>query len=338
MFLDRRTNRRYDRLVIATYTQVARTFGEMIDEFESGYMPRLAAPTRAKYQSLLRRHVRPHFAAMKVYDINTRKIDEWLSGKACELSWATRADLRNLMSAIFTRHERWGTFDGKNPAKFANPGRKQAKYEKRKLTIEQTKKLMAQLPPDVRLICMVALFCGLRISEVMGLCWKHVDFERNCFLVRQRYWRGDLDRTKSEESDRDIPFGELRGLLLRLRPKENASERYCFTVATYGYHGNERRHGVTRDDRSIQRHFLRPTAEKLNIYHKGFGFHAFRREAITGVAEKTRDPMQASKFAGHTQIEVTLKYILKDYRRQERAIRAMQKPFLKAGLLTPKKN
>jgi integrase len=311
-------------------TSELRIFGEFIDDFEAAYMPRLAAPTRDKYKSLLRGHVRPYFGSMKVSDINTKKIDEWLAGKTHDLSWATRSDLRNLVSSIFTRHERWGTFEGKNPAKYANPGRKQSHYEKRKLTVDQTTKLLAHLRPDVRMVCMIALFCGLRISEVLGLMWKHVDFDRNCLLIRQRYWRGDLDRTKSEAADRDVPFGELRELLLALKPAGAAGERYCFEIKTCK--------GVTRDDRQIRRYFLKPPAEKLNIYHKGFGFHAFRREAITGVAAETGDGMQASRFAGHTRMDVTLNYILKDYLAQEKAVKAMQRPYLKAGLLKPKKN
>jgi integrase len=73
---------------------------------------------------------------------------------------------------------RWGVYQGKNSATYANPGRKTALYQRRKLTIKQSLGLLNALPKDVRMVCMVALFCGLRISEVLGLCWKHVDMDR----------------------------------------------------------------------------------------------------------------------------------------------------------------
>ena len=44
---------------------------------------------------------------------------------------------------------------------------------------------------DVRLIVMVALFCTLRISEVLGLKWKHVRLTHGVLEVRERYYRGD---------------------------------------------------------------------------------------------------------------------------------------------------
>jgi integrase len=312
-------------------------FEQLLSDFQEAYMPRLAAPTRAKYTSLIRQHIRPKFADMEVDAITTKVLDIWLNSKNDRLSWAARADLRNLMSSIFTRAEKYGTWEGKNPARYANPGRRAPKYEHCKLTVEQTKTLLAHLPDDVRLICMVALFSGLRMSEVMGLCWKHVDFSRGLFLIRQRYWRGDIGPTKSETSARDIPFGDLRELLLALKPEGNVDERFCFSVETHGFGagrgGAYRETGQTRDDRSIHQHFLRPAAEKLNIYRKGFGFHAFRREAITAVDE-ILGSIQAMKFAGHSSLNVTSRYGLKDHAKQDQAVRKLQKPY--SSLLRPR--
>jgi integrase len=53
------------------------------------------------------------------------------------------------------------------------------------------------------------LYCTLRISEVLGVQWKHVDFRRGVILVRQRFYRGDVDVVKSERSQRDVPMGLL---------------------------------------------------------------------------------------------------------------------------------
>lgn len=302
------------------------TFEELITQFETAHMPNLAKSTRLKYECLLRRHVKPRFSHLQVEEVNTRRLDEWLASKSRDgLSWATRTDLRNLISAIFTRAEVWELHDGKNPAKRASVGRKRPAYEKRKLSIEQTKSLLNKLPADCRIVCMVALFCGLRISEVLGLCWKHIDFDRNMLLIRQRYYRGDLDRTKTEKSDRDIPFGYLGELLRKLYPGPEAAERFCFEVSTKG----GRR--VTRDDRSIARYFLKPAAAKLGLYYRGFGFHAFRREAITGISANS-DAIQACRVAGHSRMDTTLLYGLDDYAIQESAIKMMQKPYM--GVLT----
>jgi integrase len=304
------------------------TFRELIVDFERAHMPTLAAPTRSKYRSLLDCHIKPAIADVEIEKLTTKYLDHWLAGKAeAGLSWATRIAMRNLVSSIFRRADIWGTYNGKNTATYARVGRRRSVYEKRKLTVEQTKKLLTILRPDVRLVCMVGLFCGLRISEVLGLCWKHVDFDRGMFLVRQRYWRGDVDRTKSEAADRDIPYGDLHDVLKVMYPSGvNAGERFCFDIRT------QSASGITRDDRSIRRNFLRPAAESLGIYYPGFGFHSFRREAITAIAREA-GPVQACLFAGHTRMDHTLLYGLDEYERQKRAIRAIQEPYVHAGLL-----
>lgn len=74
-----------------------------------------------------------------------------------------------------------------------------------------------------------------------------------------------------------------------------------------------------RDESSIRRYFLTKAAKRLGIYWKGFGWHAFRREAITSMAAFA-DPIQAMRLAGHTRMEVTLLYGLNDLSRQSAAI------------------
>ncbi len=44
----------------------------------------------------------------------------------------------------------------------------------KKLAPADTRRLLLALPEDVRLIIMAALFCTLRISEVLGLQWRHL--------------------------------------------------------------------------------------------------------------------------------------------------------------------
>lgn len=293
-----------------------------LDEYELGHIAQLAAPTQAKYNFHLRKHIRPDLGACALAGITPRKLDQWLAQKKrAGLSWAYRNDLRGLVSGIFTVAKKWGMFAGENPAKLASIGRKTPVREKRKLTARETRALLAALPGDVRMIVMMGLFCTLRISEILGLRWKHIDFAAGVVKVRQRYYRGDLDRTKTDESARDVPLGELiedlRAMHAAAQP--GAGEQYVFRVRT--------KRGFTRDDRSIQRAFLRPTAKRLGIYWEGFGFHSFRREAITGIAAGA-DPIQAMRAAGHTRMDTTLLYGLRDLERQDAAIRKMQKAIL----------
>ena len=82
-----------------------------------------------------------------------------------------------------------------------------------------------------------------------------------------------------------------------------------------------------RDDRDILQHFLRPAAEKLGLYYPGFGFHSFRREAVTALANEIGVP-QTMKAAGHSKADMTLLYTLDDFEKQSAGIRHFQQQVL----------
>lgn len=290
-------------------------FNTFLTEYEQVYVSQLAATTRARYASNLNRHIRPAFGALDMEAVSTKRIELWLADlKAAGLSWGSRMSLRNVLSGVFAVAARWGEWDRPNPVKRVVVGRRHAVREQRKLSLPETRSLLAELPADVRLIAEIALFATLRISEVLGLCWKHLDLDRGVIHVRQRYWRGDLDVTKSDRAARDVPMGSLVEDFRRL-PGPHPSHEFVCRVKTH--------HGCTRDDRSIRRYFLRPAAERLGIYWPGFGFHSLRREAVTAIAA-TAGPFQAMRAAGHSHMDTTLLYGLADFERQEAAIRTMQ--------------
>ena len=305
-------------------------FDEVLDLFEKRFVNakgNLAASTVAKYSSHLTNHIRPAFGPLRMAEIDKQRIQDWLKAKEeAGMSWSTRSDLRNLMRSIFREAIGWGLWQGENPAKSAKPGRKKMVRKKRKLSVEETRRFLLELREDVRLIVMVALFCTLRISEVLGLQWKHIDFVNGQIIVEQRYWRGDLDVTKTADSERKVKMGFLSNLLRRYAPGTHDPEDFVFSVKT--------EKGVCRDDRGIRRYFITPIAKVLNLYSVGFGFHSFRREAITEIANEA-DPYQAMRAAGHSKPDMSLLYTLADEKRQEEAICRIQERVLgPTGLLT----
>jgi len=313
-------------------------FGQLLDYYLEQFVKnpeKLAVSTRAKYEAHIEKHVRPAWKDTPLCEIRGLEIDRWLSEKAkprvvtagktdkivSGLSWNTRTDLRNLMSGIFTKAQEWGLWKGENPVARVSVGRKKTARPHRKLTAEQTRRLLDALPADVRLICEVALYCTLRISEVLGLQWKHIDFDRGLLHVRQRFYRGDLDTVKSECSERDVPIGELAKDLATLYP--GAGHEDDFVLGVHTHVGHEKKPRVCRDDRAINQYFLRPAAIAEGVYYIGFGFHAFRREAVTELA-KYAGANQAQRMAGHSRADMSLHYTQSDAEVQAAAVRELQ--------------
>lgn len=73
-------------------------------------------------------------------------------------------------------------------------------------TREEVKAFVAVLTGRWRPLLLVAIFAGLRSSELRGLRWQDVDFDARTISVRQRADRfSEIGRPKSEAGERTIP-------------------------------------------------------------------------------------------------------------------------------------
>lgn len=307
-------------------------FAALLEQYEVMHIATaLKAPSRAKYRTHIKNHIKPMFGGMMLCEAgDSLLIQKWLNALERKpdgtpnLSWHTRTDLRNLMSSLFTKAIAWNLWKEKNPVEAVHAGRKKLLREKRKLTDDQTRRLLAALPYELRVACCVCLFCTTRISEAMGLQEKHLNFEKGVIEIRQRYYRGDLDDVKSNAARRDLPMGHLAADLKRL--SQGDAERFLFQVETYPKWGMKGA-ATCRDDRDLNQHFLRPAAKALGFYWKGFGFHALRREAVTAISG-VLGIGQAMKMAGHTSADMSILYTLEDLEKQDAAVRLRQEHIL----------
>ncbi|MDE2103413.1 MAG: tyrosine-type recombinase/integrase [Patescibacteria group bacterium] len=295
-------------------------FGALLDEYAERHIKRQAYPTQKKYESLIKNHIRPAFGELQLIEITAKRVQEWLDAKP--KSWSTRNDIRNLMSGIFERATAWKYWQDANPMEHVTAGRKRLVREKHKLTDDETRKVFAALPGQVRLAAMVAWSCTLRISEVLALREKSLEWDTNQIYVQERFHRGDLDVTKNRAAERRVPMGYLADELKKLCMGD--PDRFVFNIETRpGKPGPNQRVYICRDDRGLHRYFLRPAAKAAGCYTPGFGWHALRREAVTAF-NATLGTTQAMRLAGHSSVAMSAEYTLADRIEQDRAVRERQ--------------
>lgn len=90
---------------------------------------------------------------------------------------------------------------------------KQEKRQKGRLKIgvdiptpDEIKALLAAVEPKWRVLVLVAVLCGLRASELRGLRWIDIDFEKGEIRVHQRADRfNDIGKPKSFSGERHLP-------------------------------------------------------------------------------------------------------------------------------------
>lgn len=83
-------------------------------------------------------------------------------------------------------------------------------------TKDEIRALIANAPPRHQPLIMTALFTGTRMSELRGLSWDAIDFDRSIITVRKRADRYcDMGNTKRKSGRREIPMGPQLAKVLK---------------------------------------------------------------------------------------------------------------------------
>jgi integrase len=166
---------------------------------------------------------------------------------------------------------------------------------------------MGAISEDTRFMILIAALGGLRISEVLGLQWRDVDWDAGEVTINRIWYRGNLNDT--EEGRHVSRLRVLMGEFRRRYPGPHARERWIFI-------GED---GVTPpDERDILRNEVRPALKRLGIYYPGFGWHAFKRANVTLRQTKGgASPIEAQKGVGHASLDMTYLYTISEAGREQ---------------------
>ena len=95
-------------------------------------------------------------------------------------------------------------------------------------TLEEVRQLIEYVRPDYKNYLIVRFFTGVRIGEVHGLKWKHVDFEHRQILVRESFVAGQQTTTKTDGSTREIQMSQPVFDALQSQSKMTSDIDYVF--------------------------------------------------------------------------------------------------------------
>jgi integrase len=136
----------------------------------------------------------------------------FLDGKcAAGLSFSMVDHLRWDLSQIFGMAVAEGVLE-RNPAMLLFTPSESKRGERLVMTIEEVKRCFAVLDLRDRLVVQLATLAGMRPGEIFGLTWQHVGADH--VDIRQRVYRGDIDRPKTVHSTRRAALSD--GLLRAL--------------------------------------------------------------------------------------------------------------------------
>lgn len=193
-------------------------FAEVLKVYRRDHMPNLRRTTQTSQEEMLRNRIEPTFGAMRLCDIDALAVQRWLTG--LEMAYSTKVATFKLLRTIWNRAEDWGFTQQRFPrGKFSFGVERQVKG-KDLPTTDQLRRLLAALEDPFRAMAELAMFAGLRISEIRGLKWEDVTSE--VLTIRRRMAAdGMVDVPKSKKSIRNLDIRPLAGIFNRLPRKSD---------------------------------------------------------------------------------------------------------------------
>jgi len=261
------------------------TLREFVQAWWKPYLRRkgVKLSTESNYESVLNLHILPAFAQVKVAS--------GLSGKT------VRNLLLTLQSVLSL------AMDNDLIARLPIRKRHKPTVEKREKPIWspiEVRMILHGAPENLRALFVCVALTGTRLGELLGLQWKHVDFDCKRLRIQQSLWRGQLVAPKTAASKRDIYVGNF--LMEVLRQHRNSSHHQG--VDDFVFCSSD---GTPLDPDVLRKDVLYPILDRSGIVRKkgASGFHTFRHSAASIVNEQTGNLKLAQKFLGHSTIQMT---------------------------------
>jgi integrase len=258
---------------------------------------RKAFSTRAAYEYNLANWILPRWGDHKLDQVKSVAVEEWLDG--IKRAKGTRAKIRNLMSALFTHGMRYEWID-RNPIKLV---RQSAKRERIPDVLElwELQLLLGKLSVRERTLTLLDAGTGLRVSELLALRWRDVDFNNLELSVTRSIWHQIVGDCKTEASAKPVPLDSYMADDLRRWRHLSAyptDDDYIF--ASESMRGKQ----PYWPDNLMKRHIL-PVA-RANGIHKRIGWHTFRHSFGTLLKANGEDVKTVQELLRHANSRITL--------------------------------
>jgi integrase len=170
---------------------------------------------------------------------------------------------------------------------------------------EEVQAMLATTSERWRPFLMTAVFTGMRSSELLGLTWDAVDFERGVIHIRQRadYWRS-LGSPKSEAGHRAIPMAP--GVIRTLREWRLACPRTADGRLWLVFPNN--RGGILFHTNVVKKYYHPLQVHVGAVAADGrakYGFHKLRHFFASWAIEQGFAAKRLQEILGHSSIMMT---------------------------------
>lgn len=293
------------------------TFGQLAEKYMKEEIPS-RPQTAASYRTAIK-HLRAKFEDVPLESMlkDLMVVKAWIGGlksfptetqPARPLSKKTKQNIKATLHRLIECAMLWGYLAvERNPiglVEVKTIGIQPPKRLKVPLTTKQVWALLNYegLPESVRVMAKLSVFLGLRISEVLGLKWEDVDFERKVIKVVRSCVGNHVDETKTTASNDSLPLHDF--VVVILKDWQKAS------VAVNGWMFGNVATGRPFHRDTLQFKYLAPAGKALGIVN--LGWHSLRHSYRAFLRALNTDPETQQLLMRHANLSTTMEYGVDD--------------------------
>ncbi len=237
-------------------------------------MPLLAKSTRSRYEGVISNYLFPAFGKLCLRDLTALSAQKYFSAlSTSKLAHESRDKIRDVLSSILGSAVTYGLLVSNPVENVRMPAeRRGRRINKPYLYPQQFDELVSRIPEPYASMVYVAIYTGLRVSELAGLRWD--DLSHNSITVDERFCRGDWGAPKSDASNATIRVNRCvierihRLKLLTVEVRAGLAVRKYRVVKSDGPTDlvfQSLRDGKPLRDNNILCRFIKPAARALGL-------------------------------------------------------------------------
>jgi integrase len=305
-------------------------------------LPLMASSTQQRYRGIVKQYLVPSFGSMCMRDLTPLTLQKYISGfqihtdekpgkngTSQSLSRESVDKIRDVLSSVLGSAMKYGYLVNNPAAGLQLPPEKRGKRRHKPFVRpEQFAALIELIAEPYSTMVFVAVYTGLRVSELVGLRWG--DIQERSITIDERYCRGDWGEPKSDASNTTIPVNmkvierihRLRTLTVEVKAgtatrrykvvKSDAPDDLVFQSVRSGQ--------PMRDNNILARH-IKPAARKLEI--PWVNWQVLRRSYATWLRMVGTDPRDRQSLMRHSRFTTTAEVYEQDL--PESQLRAVEK-------------
>lgn len=270
-------------------------FDAFYREWQRTTSPVLRPATRRFYNEKATSHLLPYFGARRLTDIGTLDIRVFLNQKARKYSRSGLQHMKATLGRLFSDAVAW-SYVRENPVRNVRLPHARLAPPQPYLTPEQVRQLVFALREPYRTIVLTAVLTGLRPSELFGLYWTDLDFEKQTMQISRSYYMGEFGLPKTNKSRRTLLMPAVLSKALKNHRELSKRKTSDLVFST--------RQGKPIDPSRVLKKAVYPALEELKMPR--VGWRAFRHTVATLLQHLGVSVKVAQDQLGHSNPTTTL--------------------------------